>query len=124
MSIIIWTRNDQNDNGVFASVSLDWNTASYAGLENPQFEIPAGTYGLEWHISPHLNNARVPMLQNVPGRSEILIHWGNSDSCSLGCLLCGLCRDGSNIDSTQTACNQLFTLIDSVGIENVQITVS
>ncbi len=63
-------------------------------LENPQRQtstdslIPAGSYTVRSYSS-----ARHPVaweLQNVPGRSNILIHNGNMESQTLGCILIGL----------------------------------
>ena len=120
---INWKRGEPQEGGVFSTISLDWDSWTGEGLERPEVMIPAGTYSLAWHNSPHLNGARVLILLNVPGRSEILIHWGNQESNSDGCLLCGLVKDGDDIDSTQIACKQLFSQVDAVGVENVQITI-
>lgn len=117
------TRSDRATSGIFGVVALTWDNWSGVSLENTDKYIPAGTYKLVWHISPHLNNARVPMLIDVPGRTEILLHWGNFESCSDGCILIGLTRETTSIDTTQEACKELFAKIDAIGIENVQIVV-
>jgi hypothetical protein len=109
--------------GIFGDGSLTWDTFKFVSLENEKLFIPSGTYKLEWHESEHLGGATVPMLVDVQGRTEILIHWGNVESCSDGCILCGSIRDGNAIDTTQTACKELFAKINAVGIENCQIEI-
>lgn len=109
--------------GIFGAGSLTWDVFKFTSLENEKLFIPPGTYKLEWHQSPHLNNATVPMLVNVPDRTEILLHWGNDEACSEGCILCGTVRDGNDIDTTQTACQELFAKINAIGIENCQIEI-
>lgn len=117
-------RIEFSDRGVFGQVTLDWDGAEFVSLERMIVEIPLGTYRLEWHVSKHLGGATVPMLIDVPGRTYVLIHFGNSQNCSDGCILVGTSRDGDAIDSTHTACKILFALIGTVGIENVCITIS
>ena len=63
-------------------------------LERPWLEnmpnvscIPAGVYKAIRHVSPKFGE--VFWLQDVPGRSEILIHRGNVASQSEGCILLG-----------------------------------
>ena len=124
MNNINLTRLDSSDAGVFGKVELDWDSWNGVSLERMSVEIPVGTYALQWHISPHLDGARVPMLIGVPNRTEILIHWGNTENCSDGCILIGSQRDGDAIDSTRAACKTLFSLIDSIGIENCQLAIS
>ena len=121
--MILIKRNDTSPAGIFGTISLNWDSWVGVSLENYLLAIPTGTYSLEWHESPHLGNATVPMLVDVPGRTEILLHWGNVESCSEGCILCGTTRDGNAIDTTQAACKILFSKIDTVGIENVKITI-
>jgi hypothetical protein len=109
--------------GIFGNGSLTWDIFKFVSLENEKLFIPVGIYKLEWHESPHLGNVTVPMLIGVPDRSEILLHWGNVESCSEGCILCGSIRDGNAIDTTQTTCQELFAKINEVGIENCQIEI-
>ena len=49
--------------------------------------IPTGTYTAKRHISPKFGETF--LLQDVPGRSEILLHKGNIDDDSHGCILVG-----------------------------------
>jgi len=49
--------------------------------------IPAGTYGCVPHNSDE--HPDTWELQNVPGRSSILIHNGNTENDSLGCIIVG-----------------------------------
>lgn len=50
--------------------------------------IPSGTYELIVNMSPKFKR-RLPRLLNVPGFDGILIHRGNSDRETSGCLLVG-----------------------------------
>ena len=50
--------------------------------------IPPGTYPLHWTLSPRLQHS-TPRLMNVPGRSGILIHAGNTINDTEGCILVG-----------------------------------
>lgn len=72
--------------------------------DNP---IPPGTYGLVWHDSPHLH-ARVPMLVDVPGRSYILIHVGNTARDTQGCILVGLTREPDAVGLSYVAFQRLL----------------
>jgi Family of unknown function (DUF5675) len=124
MNNINITRLDSSDAGVFGKILLDWDDWQGVTLERMTVEIPTGTYGLAWHVSEHLGGAKVPMLLDVPNRSYILLHWGNTQNCSDGCILIGTQRDGDAIDSTKAACKMLFSLIDSVGIDTCLLTIS
>lgn len=63
-------------------------------LENPQREtsadslIPAGLY----HCEPYSGTKykSVYKVMNVPGRTDILFHWGNWEFDTEGCILLGL----------------------------------
>lgn len=50
--------------------------------------IPEGEYPLTWAMSPHFG-FETPRLQNVPGRTGILIHSGNTIGDTEGCILLG-----------------------------------
>ena len=58
--------------------------------------IPTGTYLVKRHISPKFGQCL--KIQDVKGRSDILIHSGNVVADTLGCVLVGLTR-GSEGDS-------------------------
>ena len=66
----------------------------------PGSAIPEGTFPVELRPSPKFlasddpwarNYAyRMPHIQNIPGRSLIMIHWGNEPENTEGCVLVGL----------------------------------
>ena len=49
--------------------------------------IPEGNYTIKRHQSPRFGETFI--VQNVPGRSHILFHAGNTDEDTLGCILVG-----------------------------------
>lgn len=62
-------------------------------LENPLREtskdslIPAGLYRLKPYTSPRWPD--VYEIVNVPGRTHILLHWGNTEKDTTGCVIVG-----------------------------------
>lgn len=50
--------------------------------------IPAGTYKVTMEYSPRFKR-KLPLLHNVPHFIGILIHSGNDESSSAGCLIVG-----------------------------------
>ena len=102
LNTIFITRGVPEVSGIYGSGSLSWDSFIFESLENDEKVIPAGTYRLQWHTSKHLNGEIVPELIDVSGRSSILIHEGNFENCSEGCILVGSVRDGNAIDNSKT----------------------
>ena len=78
--------------------------------------IPTGTYLIKRHISPKFGQCF--KIQDVKGRSDILIHSGNVVSDTLGCVLvgltCGSVDDGNTamVYNSRKAMAVLLALID------------
>lgn len=82
-----------SDNGTFG-VFLDGDTPLCLTCEDPWKDnhpmvscIPEGKYKFTKYSSPRFND--VWILENVPGRSMILIHSGNTIDDTHGCILVG-----------------------------------
>ncbi len=82
MNTLTITRGPSTDEGTFGRAVLD-SGEEFDSLELPWHDnapmvscIPPGTYRAEKHHSPHFNRDLYE-LQDVEGRSEILIHQGN-----------------------------------------------
>jgi hypothetical protein len=89
--------------------------------------IPAGEYRVVLYHSPHFGRL-MPLLEGVPGRSGIEIHWGNFVSDFEGCIGVGSSRgdlpDGSpTIWNSRTTFDALFTAIQSAQSEGCAIVV-
>lgn len=94
-------------------------------LERRGVQIPAGTYPVGLYPSPHFGRL-MPIVESVPGRSDILIHWGNYPQNSEGCILVGEQRDLSTgeIFNTQKQFDALFPAIEAaVRTEGCQLQV-
>jgi hypothetical protein len=123
LNTITVIRGPEKSSGIYGTGSLSWDPFIFEVLENDEFEVPKGTYRLEWHQSPHLHET-VPELVDVKGRTDILMHEGNVERASKGCLLVGSCRDGNAIDNSKTTLATLKEKINAVGIETCQIIIS
>lgn len=84
--------------------------------------IPPGTYKCEVWDSTH--HGRVILINNVPNRSGILIHKGNSVKDTNGCILVGEVFElgsGTPLTSSRKAFDKLMDLVKSE--ESLTITV-
>lgn len=72
------------------SVINDWHSLELPWLDNQKYIscIPKGVYKARIHVSPKFGKCL--WIQDVQGRSEILIHKGNFYDDILGCVLIGL----------------------------------
>lgn len=93
-------------------------------LERVAVAIPVGRYQLAIHDSPHFQR-QMPELLNVPGRDDILLHWGNYPENSEGCILVGESQDGKTGDifNTRAAFDTLWRTIQPLLAEGVWLTV-
>ena len=72
--------------------------------------IPNGTYPIEIIFSPHFNRL-MPHVMNVPQFEGVLIHWGNTDLDTHGCILVGQDRAVDAISNSRAAFALLFPKI-------------
>lgn len=85
----------QSDNGVCTLGTLEFDGLTLFTLEQPWRGnarrvscIPAGEYLCEMVVSPRFG--RVYAVRDVPSRSHILFHAGNTAADTQGCILVGL----------------------------------
>lgn len=102
-------RIDRNAKRTIGTLAIKGEHFCYT-LEDGDTRIPAGTYALAWHESPRFKR-RLPILKNVPGRSYILIHAGNTDKDTEGCILVGFDRAKDMIMHSRLALEALLPQI-------------
>ncbi len=84
----------EHDNATLGVMCLDGRPMfvtledAWRNNERSRSCIPVGTYEVVAHKSPKFG--RCYLLENVPGRSEILIHAGNTHEDTSGCILLGM----------------------------------
>ena len=84
--------------------------------------IPAGTYKVRMYPSARFKGVR-PMICDVPGRSAILIHEGNSAADTLGCILVGINDRKGWVSQSKSYLNRLIKLINSAIDNGEDITI-
>jgi hypothetical protein len=86
--------------------------------------ILPGTYEVQTDFSPHFNKI-MPILLNVPGRSEIRIHPANWPSQLEGCIAIGLKEDKDAIENSVAAFEPFFfRLEEALKVGKVFITIT
>ena len=85
-------RTQHLDNATIGILTIgDIVTDTIFTLENPKRDkdsrIPAGTYACSPYSGTKYKD--VYIIENVPNRSAILFHWGNTEKDTLGCILLG-----------------------------------
>lgn len=85
------TRTEQGEDGTFGTLNDENGLALCCTCEPPPSGphpcIPEGIYVVIPHDTPA--HPDVWELQDVPGRTAILIHDGNTEHDTLGCIICG-----------------------------------
>lgn len=120
------------DRGLDDSMSI----AKIRELKKPSITaIPKGTYEITLDvISPkyctnsfykQVCNGKVPRLLNVKGFEGILIHAGNTDKDSAGCLLVGINLERGKVLKSKETFRKLYKMLSEAKLrgEYIQITI-
>lgn len=102
-TLITLRRLDTTDKGIFGHLS--WDDFDCVTLENDELEIPIGTYKVTLYQAP--SYGKCPKI-DVPGRTFILLHWGNWEKNTKGCILVGENRNGFAIEHSRDTFNQMM----------------
>ncbi len=81
------------------------------GLENNLYKIPAGHFDLYGKYSPSLKANKVYI--EVPGRSNIMFHGGNTHEQTKGCIIVAANRSGETVSGDLS--QKLYDIIDAAG---------
>lgn len=74
--------------------------------------IPRGKYKIVLAFSPHFNK-QMPHLLNVPQFDQIMVHGGNEEKDTLGCILLGHLRTEEGIRDCAGVVQRLIDLLES-----------
>lgn len=81
------------------------------GLENNLYKIPAGRFDLYGKYSPTFKKNKVYI--EVPGRSNIMFHGGNTAEETKGCIIIAANRDGESVNGDLS--QKLYDIVDAAG---------
>lgn len=126
---------NSQDDLIFSCYSLE--NKEIGATKNADLSIPYGFYNLEWFESPRFNNTLKEITgdmdvkcicvwnDEVPALRRILIHWGNTDKDTEGCILLGKTfTPGSNqIGASRQVFKELYQLLKNVDITKVSLEV-
>ena len=121
---------EDTDRGLDSSMSLD----KIKELKKPSITaIPRGTYEITLDVPSvkygsstfykQVCNGKVPRLLNVKGFEGILIHAGNTDKDSSGCLLVGLNKVKGQVINSRETFRELYKLLKDKHDKGEKITI-
>jgi len=84
----------------------------YTIERNDDLICAEGTYACEPHIKSN-NGQKCWILDDVPGRTGILIHTGNTENDSEGCIIIGLQSNGEGVLESELALQKLQNTLPS-----------
>ncbi len=103
-------RDSSGEEGTLGRLSVDGVFVCYSlepDEDRPQHPaIPCGTYQVIVNYSQRFGR-RLPLIVDVPDRSGIRVHPGNTDDDTEGCILLGTNRRGFVLEQSRAAC-ELF----------------
>ncbi|EOH8413068.1 DUF5675 family protein [Campylobacter jejuni] len=128
--------NDDDDDILFECFSLEEDKE---GLESGKdLRIPEGNYNLKRHSPSRFENTlreitgknddeMINVYNNeVPASRAILIHWGNTDKDTQGCILLGLTKDNNNesVGQSRQACKEFYDLMHGKNLEDIKLEIT
>lgn len=110
---------EKSINGAIPSkIYVDGDFVCY-GLENDLYKIPNGVYSAYGMTSPKFGTEKVYL--NVPDRTGVLFHGGNTKDATKGCILCARNRDGDTISGDFS--DELFKIVNNAYLRGESIAV-
>ncbi|ELE2969692.1 hypothetical protein RMD06_000103 [Campylobacter jejuni] len=109
------------------------------GLESGKdLRIPTGVYNLRRHSPSRFENTLRSITKkdddtminvyndDVPSSRAILIHWGNTDKDTQGCILLGLTKDNNNesVGQSRQACKEFYDLMHGKNLEDIKLEIT
>ncbi|EOF4184581.1 DUF5675 family protein [Campylobacter jejuni] len=109
------------------------------GLESGKdLRIPEGNYNLKRHSPSRFENTLRSITKkdddtminvyndDVPSSRAILIHWGNTDKDTQGCILLGLTKDNNNesVSQSRQACKEFYDLMHGKNLEDIKLEIT
>ncbi|EDJ9529658.1 hypothetical protein HL778_000133 [Campylobacter jejuni] len=127
---------DDDDKILFECFSLEEDKE---GLESGKdLRIPEGNYNLKRHSPSRFENTLKSITKkdddtminvyndDVPSSRAILIHWGNTDKDTQGCILLGLTKDNNNesVGQSRQACKEFYDLMHGKNLEDIKLEIT
>ncbi|EAI9598147.1 hypothetical protein C3W37_07615 [Campylobacter coli] len=127
---------DDKEKILFECFSLEENKE---GLESGKdLRIPEGNYNLRRHSPSRFENTLRSITKKdddtminvyndeVPASRAILIHWGNTDKDTQGCILLGLTKDNNNesVGQSRQACKEFYDLMHGKNLEDIKLEIT
>ncbi|EEA7716381.1 hypothetical protein KCS34_001829 [Campylobacter coli] len=126
---------DDKEKILFECFSLEENKE---GVErNKDLRIPEGIYDLKRHSPSRFENTLRSITkkddtminvfnEKVPFDRHILIHWGNTDKDTKGCILLGLTKDNNNesVGQSRQACKEFYDLMHGKNLEDIKLEIT
>ncbi|EPX9001179.1 DUF5675 family protein [Campylobacter coli] len=109
------------------------------GVErNKDLRIPEGIYDLKRHSPSRFENTLRSITkkdddtminvfnEKVPFDRHILIHWGNTNKDTQGCILLGLTKDNNNesVGQSRQACKEFYDLMYGKNLEDIKLEIT
>lgn len=124
---------DDNDELLFQCFSLEEDKE---GLESGKdLRIPAGVYSLKRHSPSRFektlreitgkNDSEMINVynENVPSSRAILIHWGNTDKDTEGCILLGMEKSSESVSNSRLACKKFYDLMYNQDLSKIKLEI-
>ena len=126
---------DDDDKLLFECFSLEEDKE---GVErNKDLRIPEGIYDLKRHSPSRFENTLRSITKKdddtminvyndeVLASRAILIHWGNTDKDTQGCILLGLTKDNNNesVGQSRQACKEFYDLMYNQDLSNIKLNI-
>ncbi|ELK0909403.1 hypothetical protein QJG57_001122 [Campylobacter coli] len=109
------------------------------GLESGKdLRIPEGNYNLKRHSPSRFENTLRSITKKhddaminvyndeVPASRAILIHWGNTNKDTQGCILLGHTKDNNNesVGQSRQACKEFYDLMHGKNLEDIKLEIT